>query len=204
MTIFLSIAITSAPEPFLTRLASSRSVPSRTPCRPFSMPQCARANPSSPLGPIRSRSRLVIPKMTCVSTFSPILRSRVSRKTCAQPSQSDRRYSASADVTSMLRFSTRPCPLSFSDARSISDSRRAAWRGGKTGLWLGEDGRDIRQQRRLVFLDRQDVISPSLDDLNTNVAMRKHCITGDDLALNWQYPEQFQSGFVFVRLGVHS
>ena len=71
---FLKVAITSAAEPFRTRLKSSRRVPSRTPWRPFSIPQCARVRPSSPLGLTRSRSRLVIPWMTWVSTFSPILR----------------------------------------------------------------------------------------------------------------------------------
>jgi len=162
MTIFLSAAITSAADPFLTRLASSRKVPSRTPWRPFSIPQCALANSSNRFGPPRSRSRLVMPKVTSDSTFPPVLRSRVSRKTCAQPVQSDRRYSPSADVTSMARFSMRPCPLSFADARSISASRRAAWRRGKAGLWLGENSCDVRQQRRLVFLDRQNVVSPLL------------------------------------------
>jgi hypothetical protein len=154
--------------------------------------------------PPRSRATLVIPKMTWVSTVSPILRSRVSRKTWAQLSQSGSRYSASAEVTSMVRFSMRPWPLSFSDARSISASRRAAWRGGKTGLWLGEDRRNVRQQRRLVFLDRQDVVSPSFDHLGTDIAMREHCISGDNLSSDRQYPKQFQSRFVFVRLGIHS
>jgi hypothetical protein len=104
----------------------------------------------------------------------------------------------------MARFSMRPCPLSFSDARSISAARRADWRGGKTGLWLGEDSRDVRQQCRLVFLDWEDVVPPSFDHLGTDIAMRKHCITGDDLASNRQYPQQFQSRFVFVRLGIDS
>ena len=35
-TMFLNPAITSGPEPARIRLASARSVPSRTPCRPFS------------------------------------------------------------------------------------------------------------------------------------------------------------------------
>jgi|SRR5271165_3678939 len=34
--------------------------------------------------------------------------------------------------------------------------------------------------------------------------MRKHCVTRDDLASNRQYPQQFQSRFVFVRLGIYS
>ena len=122
---FLSAAITSAAEPFLIRLASSPKVQSRTPWRLFSIPQCSRAKSNNRFGPARPRSRLVIPSMTCDSIFSPILRSRVSRKTRAQPAQSGWRYSASDDVNSMVRFSMRPCPLSVSDARSIFASRCA-------------------------------------------------------------------------------
>ena len=98
----------------------------------------------------------------------------------------------------------RPWPLVFSDARPISASRRAAWRGGKTGLWLGEDSRNVRQQRRLVFLDRQDVVSPSFDHFGADITMREHCISGDDLPSDRQYPQHFQSRFVFVRFGIHS
>jgi hypothetical protein len=94
--------------------------------------------------------------------------------------------------------------LSFSDARSISASRRAAWRGGKAGLWLGEDSGNVCQQRRLVFFDGQEVVSPSFDYLGAEITLREHCISSDDLASDRQYPQHFQSGFVFVRLGIHS
>jgi hypothetical protein len=181
---FRSIAITSGADPFRIRLASSRKVPSRTPWRPFSIPQCPRASSMICFGPARSRGRLVIPNTVSDSIFSPILRSRVSRNTCAQPTQSDCRYSPSDDVTSIARFSMRPCPLSDSDARSISASRRADWRGGKAGLRLGKDSRDIRQQRRLVFLNRQNVVAPSFDDRGTNITVRKHRIASDNFALN--------------------
>jgi hypothetical protein len=104
----------------------------------------------------------------------------------------------------MVRFSMRPWPLSFSDARSISASRRAAWRGGKTGLWLGEDSRNVCQQRRLVFLDRQDIVSTSFNYAGAEIALREHCISSDDLASDRQYPQQFQRRFVFVRLAIDS
>ena len=86
-----------------------------------------------------------------------------------QPGQSEPRYSPSDDVTSIDRFSTRPCPLSTSEARSISAWRRAAWRGGKAGLWLGEGGSDVLGQRRLVLLHRQDIITAPFDH-----ALRRH------------------------------
>src|SRR5450759_3938931 len=184
MTMFLTMAITCVADPLLIRLASSRSVPSRTPCRPFSIPQWPRVSPSNSFAPPRSRGKLVIPSTTSVSTFPPVLRTRVRRKTCAQPGQSDPRYSASDDVTSIERFSIRPCPLSTSQARSTSASRRAAWRGGKAGLRHGEGGRDVLAECRLVLLHRQDVITPVLDHLGTHVTVREHGVAGDDLALD--------------------
>src|SRR6516162_473229 len=202
MTMFLSAAITSAADPLRIRLASSLSVPSRTPCRPFSMPQWARINSSKRRGPACWRARLVTPKTTSISVFVPMRRSRVSRKTCAQPDQSDCRYSARADVTSMVRFSTRPCPLVVSEACSISDSRRATRRGGKAGFRLGKDGLDIGPQRRLIVLDWQDVVASFFNDLGTSIAMCEHRITCNDLALNRQHSQQFQRRLVFIRLGV--
>jgi hypothetical protein len=106
-------------------------------------PQWLRTSPSNSFAPARSFGKLVIPITTLVSTFSPVIRSRVRRKTCEQPGQSDPRYSANDDVTSIDRLSIRPCPLSTSQDRSISSSRRAAWRGEKAGLGLGEGGRDV-------------------------------------------------------------
>src|SRR5271165_1463747 len=157
MTMFRKAAMTSGPDPFLIRLASSRSVPSRTPCRPFSIPQCPRVSPSNPFTPARSGSRLVMPKTTSVPVFPLIVRSRVRRKTCSQPGQSDPRYPARDDVTSIVRFSTRPCPVSTSQARSTSASARAVWRGGKPSIRLSEGGRDVGTECRLVFLHGKDV-----------------------------------------------
>ena len=70
---FLSAAITSAAEPFPIRLASLRKVQSRTPWRPFSIPQCSQAKSNNRFGPARLPSRLVIPSMIDDSIFSPIL-----------------------------------------------------------------------------------------------------------------------------------
>ena len=76
---FLKTAIVCVAAPLRIRLASSRSVPSRTPCRPFSIPQWPRVSPKSALAPTRSCGKLVIPSTTSVSTFSPVRRSRVRR-----------------------------------------------------------------------------------------------------------------------------
>ena len=61
------------------------------------MPQWLRTSPNNAVAPARSRGKLVIPSTTSVSTFSPVLRTRVRRKTCAHPGQSEPRYSASDD-----------------------------------------------------------------------------------------------------------
>ena len=47
MTKFLNTAITCGPDPLRTRLASSFNVPSRRPCSPFSIPQCAALHPAA-------------------------------------------------------------------------------------------------------------------------------------------------------------
>src|SRR5271166_1170846 len=110
-----------------------------------------------------------MPKTTSVSVFPLIVRSRVRRKTCSQPGQSDPRYPASDDVTSIVRFSTRPCPVSTSQARSTSASARAVWRGGKPSIRLSEGGRDVGTECRLVFLHGKDVVaSPSITFAHTS------------------------------------
>ena len=120
----------------------------------------------------------------------------------AHPAQSGPRYSASDDVTSIERFSIRPCPLSISQARSISASRRAAWRGGKAGLRLGKGSRDVPAERRLVLLHRQHVITSPFDHLRTEIAVREHAIASDDLALDREHPQELQSGLVLIGLGI--
>src|SRR5262245_13199676 len=202
MTMFLTTAMTCAAAPLRIRLASSRSVPSRTPCRPFSIPQWPRLTAKSTSAVARGRGRLVIPSTTSVSTFAPVRRCRSRRKTCAQPGQSEPRYSPSDDVTSIARRSIRPCPLSTVPARSISAWCRAAWRGGKAGLWLGEGGRDVPGERRLVVLHRQDIIAAPVDDGRADIAMGEQGIAGDDLAADRQHPQQLQRRLVLVGLGI--
>ena len=85
---FLNTAITCGPDLLRTWLASSFNVPSRRPCSPFSIPQWARTASSTLAAPARCRDRLVIPKTTSTSTFSPVRRSRSRRNTCRQPGQS--------------------------------------------------------------------------------------------------------------------
>ena len=85
---FLNTAITCGPDPLRTRMASSLNVPSRGPCSPFSIPQCAGTASSTFVTPARYGDRMVIPKTTSTSTFSPVRRSRCRRHTCRQPGQS--------------------------------------------------------------------------------------------------------------------
>lgn len=66
---FLKTAITWGPEPMRIRLASSRSVPSRTPCKPFSIPQWSRLTRRTFAAPARARGRLTIPYSTSTSTL---------------------------------------------------------------------------------------------------------------------------------------
>jgi hypothetical protein len=56
----------------------------------------------------------------------------------------------------------------------------------------------------MVCLDRRDVVSPFFGHLGTDITMREHCISGDDLPSDRQYPQHFQSRFVCVRFGIHS
>ena len=50
--------------------------------------------------------------------------------------QSEPRYSPSDDVTSIDRFSTRPCPLSTS--KPLDLGLAPVLEGGKAGLWLAK------------------------------------------------------------------
>ena len=103
-------------------------------------------------------------------------RSRPSRQSCvpasggrlAHPGQSDPRYSAIDDVTSIERFSIRPCPLSISQCPVDFGLAPRGLEGGKAGLRLGKGGRDVLAECRLVLLHRQDVIASPFDHLRTN------------------------------------
>ena len=96
-----------------------------TPGRPFSIPWWLRIGLGNSSAPARSPGRLVIPRTTSVSTFSPVSRTRSGRNTRAHPGRSEPGYSAGDEVTSIVRVSIQPRPLATSRARSISASRRA-------------------------------------------------------------------------------
>ncbi|MNN32015.1 hypothetical protein D3C81_1457260 [compost metagenome] len=49
-------------------------------------------------------------------------------------------------------------------------------------------------QRRLVVLERQDIVSPGLNDLPCNLALATHRVDGDDGALELQGGQQFWNG----------
>ena len=74
--------------------------------------------------------------------------------------------------------------------------------GGKAGLRLGKGGRDVFAECRLVLLHRQDVIASPFDHLRTKSAMREHRVARDDLVLDRQHRQEFQSGLVLVGLGI--
>src|SRR4029450_6660278 len=202
MTRFLSTAITCAAAPLRTRLTSSFKVPSRRPCSPFSIPQCARTHSNNAAAPARSRGWLAIPKTTSCSTFSPIRRSRSKRNTCRQPGQSAPQYWSSHVVVSSVRFSIRPCPLSTVVARSMQAWRCALWRGGKAGLGLGESGRDVGAQGRLVVLDRQDVVPAACDYRGADLAVSLDGVGGEDPAVQGQDRQHLQRRLQLVGLGV--
>ncbi len=126
----------SEKQPGISQMSVDLAVgdPARSSCTYWTRAECPcpgdrLAKQGRFLAPARWCEELVIPSTTSVSTFSPVRRSRVKRKTCAQPGQSEPRSSPSDAVTSIDRFSTRLCPLSTSEARSISAWHRAAWRG---------------------------------------------------------------------------
>ena len=195
------MAITCVADPLLIRLASSRSVPSCTPCRPFSIPQWPRVSSSSSLAPARPRGKLAIPCTASVSTFPPVLRSRVRRKTCAsRPVRPQGLGHRRRDLDRALLDPAVPLvdltiPVDFGLApRGLE--------GGKAGLRLGKGGRDVFAECRLVLLHRQDVIASPFDHLRTKSAMREHRVARDDLVLDRQHRQEFQSGLVLVGLGI--
>ena len=129
---FLNMAITCGPDPLHTRPASSFNVPSRRPCSPFSIPQCDRTLPSTSVAPARSRDRLVIPKTTSTSTFSPVRRSCRRRNTRRQASRCPRIPPAKSSApASASRSGHAPCPPSWPDP----GMRRGVRSGGKLQRW---------------------------------------------------------------------
>ena len=104
----------------------------------------------------------------------------------------------------------RPCPLSIVVATCPAGGAVGRSSRGKSGcsplcLLLGSEPRTyVSRQRRLVVLDREEVVAAALDDLRANVALAKHRVAGEDLAPSGQDAQQFLGRFVFVGLGIHS
>ena len=114
------------------------------------------------------------------------------------------------DVVRSVRFSIRPCPLS----RDVADrsgagvvgmsSGGSGRRDGSGGGGEGESGLDVDLQSGLVVLHGQDGIAPGIDRLGRRIALAEHGIADHDFARERQDPQEFQSRFVFVGLGVHT
>jgi hypothetical protein len=56
----------------------------------------------------------------------------------------------------------------------------------------------------LVVLGNQDVIPSRVDDLSGQVPLAEHGIAHHDFVLEGDQPQESQSGFVLVGLGIHA
>jgi len=54
----------------------------------------------------------------------------------------------------------------------------------------------------LVVLDEEEIIALLRDDRRAHVALAKHGIPDDDTALHRQDAQQFESGLMFIGLGI--
>ena len=52
----------------------------------------------------------------------------------------------------------------------------------------------------MVILDRQDIVSTTVDDLRRDVFLASHGIHGDDGPFEFQLLEQFRNGHDFIEL----
>lgn len=106
-----------------------------------------------------------------------------------------------------MRFSTRPCLFSTCACKRSGDTGSGS--GGKSrrnlaGACLEVEPRgDVSLQAQLIAFDREEVVPFTLDYLRTQVTLAEHGIAKDDMALDRQNAEQFESGLVFVGLGIH-
>ena len=110
-----------------------------------------------------------------------------------------------------VRTSTRPCPLSTVVATRSgggggggASAGGSGRRDGSGGVLEGEGGLDVHLQRLLVVLHHQQVIAPGIDDLRGQVPLAEQGVADHHLSRHGQNAEEFQSGLVFVRLGVHA
>ena len=75
---------------------------------------------------------------------------------------------------------------------------------GGNGRVRGEDGLKVSEQRRLVFLDGQEVIAAVFADFPAENGMSEHGVGCDDGILQRQQPQEFESRLVLIGLGVDS
>jgi hypothetical protein len=61
---------------------------------------------------------------------------------------------------------------------------------------------DVDRQRRLIVLDREDIVAAVVDDLLAQVTLAEEGIPGDDASADGQDAEQLQGRLVFVGLGI--
>src|SRR5262249_52404963 len=186
-------ARTSGAAPVRARHASSPRLSSRTQCSRFSICQCPRAIASNRLAEARSRPKLVTAQTVSTLSWPSVRRTRSIRQTCWAPGQS--RYPRSRVVVVSRRISTRPCPLSRDSARSSSPARRSCSRGGKS---RAESRPDVRLQRGLVPLDRQEVIPPALDHRLAEIPLGEGGIAGEERPLQGEDLEQLQGRLMLV------
>src|SRR4051812_13607188 len=93
----------------------------------------------------------------------------------------------------------RPCPFSTVSTRATSGAGAHSAEGGIRPEGQG----DVGFQRRLVALDREEVIAAALDDEATEVGLGQDRIAADDRTLDGKRLEQGQSRRDLVGLRRH-
>ena len=107
-----------------------------------------------------------------------------------------------------VRCSRRPCPLSVHWAVRSGGGCGGRPPGGKSGgdglrrRHKAEARGDVRLQPGLVVFDKEEIIALLCEDRRANVALAEHGIPDDDTALDGQDAQQFESGLVFIGLGI--
>jgi hypothetical protein len=61
---------------------------------------------------------------------------------------------------------------------------------------------NVRLQPGLVVFDEEEIIALLCDDRRANVTLAEHGVTDDDPALDRHDAQQFESGLVFIGLGI--
>src|SRR3954454_3288636 len=146
----------------------------------------------------RSRDRLVMACTTSMLSLPRKLRRRSMRQTWRRPGHW-LREEARLSLHSRRRISMRPCPFSTVSTRATSGAGAHSAEGGIRPEGQG----DVGFQRRLVALDREEVIAAALDDEATEVGLGEDRIAADDRTLDGKRLEQGQSRRDLVGLRRH-